>query len=54
VKSEKRRTRGKAARFLHFANVWQKYGDFAKHWQNAVFALDGEGDGVGKCLRGFP
>jgi hypothetical protein len=25
-----------AARGLHFANVWQKPGKFAKHWQNAV------------------
>ncbi|MBQ7252394.1 MAG: hypothetical protein IJS32_07325 [Kiritimatiellae bacterium] len=27
------RTRGKAARFLRFANVWQKRMKFAKHWQ---------------------
>ena len=23
-----------------FAKVWQKTAEFAKHWQNAVFALD--------------
>jgi hypothetical protein len=39
VKSEKRRVKSfgraaSAARFFHFANVWQNRPKFAKHWQN--------------------
>jgi hypothetical protein len=38
VKREKRREKSfgraeKAARFFHFANVWQNRAKFAKHWQ---------------------
>jgi hypothetical protein len=52
-------TRGFAARFPHFANVWQNHAKFAKHWQIGAGAGDsfcGQNDGKGSSFfsKGFP
>jgi hypothetical protein len=43
-----------AARFSCFANVWQKWPDFAKHWQNVSRARRMDLPNIGKFHAFLP